>query len=201
MLSREPKPRLRWTPDLHHRFVDAVAKLGGHDKATPKAVLRMMGMKGLTLHRLKSHLQKYRFSMQTPKENNPQRERKNENSNGHRNSSLAGNAILKGNNDCESSIADTLKHQIEVQRKLHDQLEVQKKLQMRIEAQAKYLQAILEKARESVDVSLSVNGPSNLGDFVISGLMDNMTGHVCEERNHGRGSILQLYPDAKRDRA
>ncbi|KAK1273692.1 Myb family transcription factor APL [Acorus gramineus] len=155
MLSREPKPRLRWTPDLHHRFVDAVAKLGGHDK----------------------------------------------NSNGHRNSSLAGNAILKGNNDCESSIADAVKHQIEVQRKLHDQLEVQKKLQMRIEAQAKYLQAILEKAQESVDVSLSVNGPANLVDFAISGLMDNMTGHVCEERNHGRGSILRLYPDAKRDRA
>lgn len=31
MMTRDPKPRLRWTADLHDRFVDAVAKLGGAD--------------------------------------------------------------------------------------------------------------------------------------------------------------------------
>lgn len=31
VMSRDPKPRLRWTADLHHRFVDAVTKLGGPD--------------------------------------------------------------------------------------------------------------------------------------------------------------------------
>lgn len=29
--STDPKPRLRWTPELHDRFVDAVAQLGGAD--------------------------------------------------------------------------------------------------------------------------------------------------------------------------
>ncbi|RDX65923.1 Myb-related protein 2, partial [Mucuna pruriens] len=40
--------------------------------------------------------------------------------------------------------------QIEVQRRLHEQLEVQRHLQLRIEAQGKYLQAVLEKAQETL---------------------------------------------------
>ena len=30
-MTRDPKPRLRWTSDLHDRFVHAVTKLGGPD--------------------------------------------------------------------------------------------------------------------------------------------------------------------------
>lgn len=29
--SADPKPRLRWTPELHERFMDAVSQLGGSD--------------------------------------------------------------------------------------------------------------------------------------------------------------------------
>lgn len=29
VLTSDPKPRLRWTTDLHQRFVDAVTQLGG----------------------------------------------------------------------------------------------------------------------------------------------------------------------------
>jgi len=31
VLTTDPKPRLRWTVELHERFVDAVAQLGGPD--------------------------------------------------------------------------------------------------------------------------------------------------------------------------
>ena len=33
-LSTDPKPRLRWTSDLHKRFADAVAQLGGPDSTS-----------------------------------------------------------------------------------------------------------------------------------------------------------------------
>lgn len=31
VLTTDPKPRLRWTVELHERFIDAVAQLGGPD--------------------------------------------------------------------------------------------------------------------------------------------------------------------------
>jgi hypothetical protein len=33
VLTSDPKPRLRWTTELHERFVDAVTQLGGPDSA------------------------------------------------------------------------------------------------------------------------------------------------------------------------
>ena len=96
-------------------------------------------------------------------------------------------------------LADALRYQIQVQRKLQEQLEVrqvlhhyhelvlsktffhnttsayvcnqvQKKLQMRIEAQGKYLKAIIEKAERNI--SFDASAPSDNIESTRSQLMD-----------------------------
>ncbi|KAK4386780.1 Myb family transcription factor PHL7 [Sesamum angolense] len=130
------KQRLRWTHELHERFVDAVAQLGGPDRATPKGVLRVMGVQGLTIYHVKSHLQKYRLAKYLPDSSSDGNKVEKKES-GDVRSSLDGSSGLQ--------ITEALKLQMEVQKRLHEQLEVQRQLQLRIEAQGKYLKKIIEE--------------------------------------------------------
>ncbi|XP_059299296.1 myb family transcription factor PHL11-like [Lycium ferocissimum] len=199
VMTRDPKPRLRWTTELHEQFVDAVTKLGGPDKATPKSVLRLMGLKGLTLYHLKSHLQKYRLGQLSKKQNAAEQNKENSgdssgqfslHSSGPSTSSLSMN-FMQG----EVPIAEAVMCQIEVQKRLQEQLEVQQKLQMRIETQGKYLQAILDKAQKKLPVNM--NSPSALEatrahtfNSPLSNLMDYTHGENRDNniRTHGNSN-------------
>ncbi|CAH9080417.1 unnamed protein product [Cuscuta europaea] len=158
VLTADPKPRLRWTAELHERFVDAVTQLGGPEKATPKSIMRTMGVKGLTLYHLKSHLQKYRLGKQSLKEatdNSKDAICAAESRETGSPTSGSSRMISQELND-GYQVTEALRAQMEVQRKLHEQLEVQRRLQLRIEAQSKYLQSILDKACKSLNNQAAV---------------------------------------------
>ncbi|KAM0874557.1 hypothetical protein ACQ4PT_037343 [Festuca glaucescens] len=167
VLTTDPKPRLRWTVELHDRFVDAVAQLGGPDKATPKTIMRVMGVKGLTLYHLKSHLQKFRLGKQH-KEFGDHHSVK-EAMEMQRNAASSSGMMGRNMNDRSTHMNEALRMQMEVQRRLHEQLEVQKHLQMRVEAQGKYMQSILEKAYQTLASSDCATWPAAAGYRSLGG--------------------------------
>ncbi|XP_030528075.2 protein PHOSPHATE STARVATION RESPONSE 1-like isoform X1 [Rhodamnia argentea] len=137
--STPAKARMRWTPELHEAFVEAVCKLGGSERATPKGVLKLMKVEGLTIYHVKSHLQKYRTARYRPDCSEGSSEKK-----------LTPIEELSSL-DLKTSmeITEALRMQMEVQKRLHEQLEIQRKLQLRIEEQGRYLQKMFEKQSQS----------------------------------------------------
>ncbi|KAD6120056.1 hypothetical protein R6Q59_026085 [Mikania micrantha] len=136
----QSKPRMRWTPELHVAFVEAVNKLGGSERATPKGVLKLMKVEGLTIYHVKSHLQKYRTARYKPE---PSTEEPSE----KKPTPIQDLSSLDLKTSAE--ITEALRLQMEVQKRLHEQLEIQKNLQLRIEEQGRYLQMMFEKQCKS----------------------------------------------------
>lgn len=135
------KPRMRWTPELHEVFVEAVSKLGGSERATPKGVLKIMNVEGLTIYHVKSHLQKYRtarFKPETSESDEGTSEKK----------LTTVTEMTSLDLKMSMGITEALRLQMEVQKQLHEQLEVQRKLQLQIEEQGKYLQKMIEKQQK-----------------------------------------------------
>ncbi|GAB2228847.1 hypothetical protein Droror1_Dr00022978 [Drosera rotundifolia] len=144
------KARIRWTPELHDAFVEAVNQLGGCDRATPKGVLKRMNVEGLTIYHVKSHLQKYRTARFKPEASEGSSERRSP-------VPQLLSLDFKGGMD----ITDALRMQMEVQKQLHEQLEVQRKLQLQIEEQGKYLLQMFEQQNkmEQEKLKASSSGP------------------------------------------
>ncbi|KAK4774862.1 hypothetical protein SAY86_009797 [Trapa natans] len=131
------KPRMRWTPELHESFIEAVNRLGGSERATPKGVLNLMKVDGLTIYHVKSHLQKYRSAHYKPEPTEVK---------GLMEKTPDGIEDMKYLDiKMSMSITEALRLQVEVQKQLHEQLENQRKLQLQIEKQGEYLQKLIEK--------------------------------------------------------
>ncbi|XP_074276192.1 myb family transcription factor PHL6-like isoform X1 [Silene latifolia] len=177
------KQRLRWTEDLHNRFVDAITQLGGPDRATPKGVLRVMAVPGLTIYHVKSHLQKYRLAKYLPE--SPSDGSKDEKN---------GSGDAQANMDPSSQglqIDEALRMQMEVQKRLHEQLEVQRQLQMRIEAQGKYLQKIIEEQQKLGSVLQA-------SDALPSKEQDDLKNKTSESQPDSEDSPVDTSPRRKK---
>ncbi|KAK4346039.1 hypothetical protein RND71_036215 [Anisodus tanguticus] len=174
--SLSSKTRIRWTQDLHDRFVECVNRLGGADRATPKAILKLMDSEGLTIFHVKSHLQKYRNAKCIPESTEEltvlviralKDHGKSEKMDCPKN-------VTQIDSKTGLQIKEALHMQLEVQKRLHEQLEIQRKLQLRIEEQGEQLKKIFEQQQETTRSLLETRNSS------ISSPADPFTSHEDE---------------------
>lgn len=156
--AQSNKSRMRWTPELHEAFVEAINHLGGSERATPKCILLHMNshlsVEGLTIQRVKSHLQKYRSAMG--------KRESSEGNSGER--TAASEQVSSVDLRTSVTITEALRMQMVVQKQLHEQLEIQRKIQLKIEEQGKYLLQMLEnqnKMEQEKCKALPNNGSSD----------------------------------------
>ncbi|KAJ0870794.1 putative transcription factor MYB-HB-like family [Helianthus annuus] len=183
VLTTDPKPRLRWTAEFHERFVDAVTQLGGPDKATPKMIMRTMGVKGLTLYHLKSHLQKYRMGKQSCKEFSDNSKEGIILTSNHLELTIPMTSQDMGSSTSSSTrmmpqdlndgfeVIEALRVQMEIQRILHEQLEDVNKLfeQPRVTLAMDALKNGIESYQEGKGVQKNIGGVSCFFNYTTCG--------------------------------
>lgn len=130
------KKRIRWTQGLHEKFVKCVNSLGGAAKAKPKAILKMMETKGLTIVQVKSHLQKYRSDKYLSECNQAK-------------STINDMPQLVFSSRISMGIKEAQQLQLVIEKHLHEQLEIQRNLQLQNEENGRQLKLMLEQQQKT----------------------------------------------------
>ncbi|GKV20541.1 hypothetical protein SLEP1_g30643 [Rubroshorea leprosula] len=144
--SHVHKQRIRWTPELHELFLNAVEKLGGAESATPKNILRLMNVEGLHVYHVKSHLQKYRLAKNASEMKQDKRSSKSEEMRLAAPTDSDNNVV---NLERSMQVLEAMRMQIEMQKLLHEQLKIQRDLQVQIEQHGQYLKKIMEEQEKA----------------------------------------------------
>ncbi|XP_010520047.1 PREDICTED: myb family transcription factor PHL5-like isoform X2 [Tarenaya hassleriana] len=127
------KRRIKWTSDLHDKFVECVNQLGGPTKATPKAILELMEVDELSIFHVKSHLQALKY----------------------RSVSVQARDHVQVNIDegyihhNDSWIKELMRLQDGVIEHLQEHLQIQTSLQLMVEEQNKLFQQIIDHSSRS----------------------------------------------------
>ncbi|KAL7265555.1 hypothetical protein ACSBR1_003351 [Camellia fascicularis] len=178
------KERLKWTQELHDLFERAVNQLGGPDRATPKGILKAMGIPVLTIYHVKSHLQKYRMSKFIPESSTRGKfERRN-----------ISEILPNFSTTSGAQLNEALQMQKEAEKRLSDQNEVQRSLKLKIEAQSKFLERIAVDFKNRVGItkpskpfspislpSLCEESESNAKEFESDSEIDKIELHSEDE--------------------
>ncbi|CAF2101888.1 unnamed protein product [Brassica napus] len=158
VLTTDPKPRLRWTAELHERFVDAVTHLGGPDSTFSSSLSFLLLLHSFVLICISSDLESSLTKEHSHGHSTNIRDT-NRVVNRHRSITHAASML-----DLQRNVVFSTPHiigrnmnemQMEVKRRIEEEVEVERQVNQRIEAQGKYMESMLEKACETQEASLT----------------------------------------------